>query len=539
MGLSQDSQDQVFTMTLSTIDQWRSAESAPRRARMLAQRILILLISFCATAQQVSADEVNEFDEGADGWTAYPSTMGRGSESGWVNVTNDGEGSLRNNPTGTRYTYYWKMTRDLDLSNLDSPSLQLKYHFKGHSYDYFRIQIGEEGARRLSDFTVLHEATEATTDPSEVSIDLSEYQGERVRIQLILRKPYNVVERRIGLYLHRVAVVTPPQESSLEDTPGELRIAAFNVQVFGLSKMDKPMVVEALTQIINRFDLVMIQEVRDLSETAIIELQEQINAVSLHPYELFLSERLGRTQSKEQLAFLYRADKLRFVEGETVADPQDLYERPPVWTRFEHLESEMIINILGAHLDPDVVPSEIEALYNEFARYHLRAIEGEAAIVMGDFNAGCRYLTDSELAVATLFQTENLVSLLSDEIDTTTTSTYCPYDRILVGGAMIDSVLESGVYLYDQALGLTGEVTRSVSDHYPVWARFDMLGLADEEMAGEEMAGEEMASGEMAAGEMAAGEMDAGEMAAGEMAAGEMAAGEMAAGEMAAGEMSP
>lgn len=459
---------------LQSFDRW--IVSRQFRVRSLCGLMVIFLALVSPNAY---ADEINEFDEGSDGWTMYPSTMGRGSEAGWVNVTNDGEGSIRNNPTGTRYTYYWKLTRDIDLSNLESPSMELKYHFKGHSYDYFRVQIGEEGARRLSDFTVLHEATTASAEPTEASIDLSEYVGRRVRIQFILRKPYGVVERRIGLYLHRAAIVTPPQIETLEDVAGELRVSAFNVQVFGLSKMDKAEVVEALTQIITRFDLVMIQEVRDISETAIVELLNRVNSVSPQPYALFLSERLGRTSSKEQLAFLYREDKLRFVSGETVADPDDLYERPPVWAQFEFIEKQSLIHILGTHLDPDAVPTEIEALYNEFALYQINANQDESVLVMGDFNAGCRYLNDDELAMSTLFNTENLVSLIGDDLDTTTTSTYCPYDRLLAGGLVSDHVLESGVYQFDQVLGLTGELTRAVSDHYPVWARFDLSHLPD------------------------------------------------------------
>ena len=102
----------------------------------------IIVLCLSLAGHRTYANEINEFDEGSDGWSLYPSTMGRGSESGWINVTNDGEGSIRNNPTGTRYTYYWKLTRDLDLSNLESPSLELKYHFKGHNYEYFRVQVG-------------------------------------------------------------------------------------------------------------------------------------------------------------------------------------------------------------------------------------------------------------------------------------------------------------------------------------------------------------------------------------------------------------
>ena len=131
---------------------------------------------------------------------------------------------------------------------------------------------------------------------------------------------------------------------------------------------------------------------------------------------------------------MYREDKLRFIAGETVPDPEDLYERPPVWGHFEFIEKQNLIHILGTHLDPDTVPTEIEALYNEFARYQLSANPEDSVIVMGDLNAGCRYLNDDELEMATLFNTANLISLIGNDVDTTTTSTYCPYDRMLAGG---------------------------------------------------------------------------------------------------------
>jgi endonuclease/exonuclease/phosphatase family metal-dependent hydrolase len=91
---------------------------------------------------------------------------------------------------------------------------------------------------------------------------------------------------------------------------------------------------------------------------------------------------------------------------------------------------------------------------------------------MGDFNAGCRYLNAEERSLSELFQTSALTSLIDEDADTTTTSTFCPYDRMLIGENLTDQVAESGVYRFDQLLGLTGEQTRAVSDHYPVWARF-------------------------------------------------------------------
>ena len=459
---------------LNSFSTW-SLHSLVRAVALLGMITLFLTVASSA----IYADEISEFNEGSDGWNAYPSTMGRGSDSGWINATNSGEQSIRNNPNGTYYTYYWKLTRDFDLSNIDSPHLEFKYHFKGQNYDYFRVLIGEVGAQDLSEFTVLHEVTNASPEPSEISIDLSEYAGRHVKVQFVLRKPHGILERRVGLYIHRAALVTPPQIESLDEQAGELRIAAFNIQVFGLSKIAKANVVEALAQIIMRFDLIMIQELRDRSERAMIELLTTVNEASSHPFGLFLSESLGRTNPKEQIAFLYREDKLRFISGETVLDPDDLYERAPVWTKFEYIEKQSLINILGTRLDPDAVSEEIEALYNEFALYQISANAEDSVLVMGDFHAGCHYLNEDELAMATLFNTTGLSSLIGDELDTTTTSTYCPYDRMLVGGLLRDHVIESGVYRFDQFLGLTSRLTRAVSDHYPIWARFDMNQLPD------------------------------------------------------------
>ena len=93
--------DEPLGDVLRMMDVWRVAQRSIRL--VTSAPLAIMLICLCSSYSL--ADEINEFDESADGWTVYPSTMGRGSESGWVNVTNDGEGSIRNNPTGTRYTY--------------------------------------------------------------------------------------------------------------------------------------------------------------------------------------------------------------------------------------------------------------------------------------------------------------------------------------------------------------------------------------------------------------------------------------------------
>ena len=117
----------------------------------------------------------------------------------------------------------------------------------------------------------------------------------------------------------------------------DLKIGAFNVQVFGKSKMSKPAVVTKLINTLQRYDLVLVQEVRDISETAIKDLLNQLNEPSAAngAYALVLSARLGRTNSKEQLAWFYRPSKISFVKEKQIADLADYWERPPQITYWD------------------------------------------------------------------------------------------------------------------------------------------------------------------------------------------------------------
>ena len=58
-----------------------------------------------------------------------------------------------------------------------------------------------------------------------------------------------------------VATATPSRPP-LTGRAATIRIASFNIQVFGESKADKPDVMAVLAETIRRFDIVAIQEVR-------------------------------------------------------------------------------------------------------------------------------------------------------------------------------------------------------------------------------------------------------------------------------------
>ena len=102
-------------------------------------------------------------------------------------------------------------------------------------------------------------------------------------------------------------------EHTLDDEK-TLRLGAFNIQVFGKSKAAKPEVMDVLGKIIRTYDIVAIQEIRDKSQTALPALVDVVNANSSAPYDYVVSERLGRTTSKEQYAYIYNNQTVELTE---------------------------------------------------------------------------------------------------------------------------------------------------------------------------------------------------------------------------------
>jgi endonuclease/exonuclease/phosphatase family metal-dependent hydrolase len=273
----------------------------------------------------------------------------------------------------------------------------------------------------------------------------------------------------------------PPSSSPLSPSPNvnTLKIGSFNVQVFGKSKMEKTNVVKVLLNVLQRWDLVLVQEVRDSSGTAIQDLHDQLNTASGNKYSLFLSERLGRTSSKEQLAWFYRKDKIKKVGDEQVADPNDHWERPPQVTYWDLVGNGKVddtVGIIGIHVDPDDAVKEIDELAPVMDSVIASGKAKGGVWIMGDLNADCSYITktewkcirDSSCSKTTmrLYNPKKYKWMIDDDADTTTKSTNCAYDRFVFSLPVPPQVSNVGVYEFGSTL--SKEDLTQVSDHYPI-----------------------------------------------------------------------
>lgn len=174
-----------------------------------------------ATNQSVIT-ELSDFETNFGGWDYSPKFIGGGKTPGWELVSNDYEKAVKCNPTATKQTYYWKLTKKFDLTDATTAQLNLKFLFSGHKYSFFKISIGSEAAQSLSDFTTLKEFENGTTTPQETEIDLNNYIGKNITIQLLLKKPYSVVEKKIGLYIHKIELLKSVKNIPLDITAPEM-----------------------------------------------------------------------------------------------------------------------------------------------------------------------------------------------------------------------------------------------------------------------------------------------------------------------------
>ena len=253
------------------------------------------------------------------------------------------------------------------------------------------------------------------------------------------------------------------------------RIATFNIKVFGKTKMGKPDVVTQLVDTVLQYDLVAIQEIKDIDETVPHNFLAELNNASGNFWNMSLSVRSGTQaddqSSQEQYAYYYNHSVFREIgEGELYNDSaNDYFQREPYRAQFELLNasgnsSGFDFTLFTIHTKPASALEEIDALHEVIQSYQENDTTETDVILLGDLNADCSYATAQELWESPLRQPQ-YNWLVNDIADTTVSSTDCAYDRIItlddLNGRLVGS------------WGIDTSITNtSVSDHYPVW--FDL-----------------------------------------------------------------
>lgn len=241
-----------------------------------------------------------------------------------------------------------------------------------------------------------------------------------------------------------------PTNPDLTNAPAganDIRIASWNLQIFGVSKWSKDS--QEILRVIKAYDVIVIQEIRDETGNS---WQSLCNNLSTD-YNCYVSSRAGRSDSKEQYGLLYKKWIIlqQTKDFNTDQANNQYWERPPLQAQFR--AENLTFIIFTIHTRPEDAAIEIDNLY-QYADYN----KNINTIVMGDLNADCAYYDESG---KTSFA--NWYWIIPDSQDTTTSTTNCTYDRIIANPLMYQNYVNYGI---------DTTITNNISDHYLIWAEF-------------------------------------------------------------------
>lgn len=301
---------------------------------------------------------------------------------------------------------------------------------------------------------------------------------------------YAVATKWRDLGLDRISLPGKPASSEVDAQPSgaTIRIASFNIQAFGHSKLEKQHVMEKLVSVVRRFDIVAIQEVRSKQQDVLPRFVELINAndggannggangggkEGGRQYDFVISGRLGRTTSQEQYAFVFDTQRIEIDRryAYTVADPGDRLHREPFVAAFRVRgpppDQAFTFTLINIHTDPDEVDQELSALDDVYRAVQYDGRGEDDVILLGDLNTHSGRLGElGRIPYLTCVIAEKKTNTRQDK----------QYDNILFHGeATSEFTGRSGVVNFKDEGGLTLQQALEISDHLPIWAEFSVF----------------------------------------------------------------
>ncbi|UJR28712.1 hypothetical protein I4U23_009941 [Adineta vaga] len=290
-----------------------------------------------------------------------------------------------------------------------------------------------------------------------------------------------------------------------------VRIGSFNLHQYGSKKAANATLTDLVAKILNDFDIAIIQEITDVTIKAPYVLFDALNKISkTKPYTMTLSERVGRSSTKEQYIFFNRESTsgVKLINYYLYEDTEDYFERPPFIGTFEVISKDSsgvkYFTIMDVHLRPDSAYQELidmRRVIRDFIIKNTRyftdtstslaqalaqnVIDATASnkpslktnhpiLIIGDFNADCSYISLKRQETLRSINFADFTWVINNEVKTNTRQT-CTYDRIFVNGDKFVKAIvprSNTTVDFQTRFGMTLDQALGVSDHFPI--KFDI-----------------------------------------------------------------
>ncbi|WP_283432696.1 endonuclease/exonuclease/phosphatase family protein [Neorhodopirellula lusitana] len=264
-------------------------------------------------------------------------------------------------------------------------------------------------------------------------------------------------------------------------SPTTIRVATFNIQMFGDKKSSNAEVMDKLAQIFMQFDVIAVQEIRGNPDLPIDRLMNAIGQRGGR-YQGIHGPPLGRSSQTECYGYVWDQTRIALVPDSNyvIDDSADRMHRQPMIASFQTIfaptesRTPFRFTMMNVHTDPDEVrgdtpENELNVLDDVFQS--VRNFEYEVAgeddyILLGDLNVDVGGLKE-------LGQIPGIVSLIGDVPTNTRKSK--TYDHIMIDARVTtEYVRRSGVMDLESFFQIDTAAAVEISDHLPVWAEFSV-----------------------------------------------------------------
>ena len=249
-----------------------------------------------------------------------------------------------------------------------------------------------------------------------------------------------------------------------------IRVASFNLEVFGKTKLSKSHVLQKLAQIVRQFDVVAVQEIQPDDPDLLPRFVEEINQSGRH-YDFVVSQPVGRKRA-ERLAFIFDRASLEVDRSQLylVNDPDDLLDIEPfvAWFRVRGPQTEQsyTFSLVNVNVSSSAVRQEL-ALLDDVMREVLNDGRNEDdVLVVGDFGL-------TPLRIQQAVRPEGTNWAISQKMLPSWQNMQT--DNIVFhSSATSEFTGKAGVFDFLRHFNMTEAEAAEISNHLPVWAEFSI-----------------------------------------------------------------
>lgn len=258
---------------------------------------------------------------------------------------------------------------------------------------------------------------------------------------------------------------------SVVSRQGTIRIATFNPGPLDQVKLNQRAVALRLVELVKRFDLVALQDLRARDQSVLVQLVELVNATG-REYDFAVPPHVGREPATQYMALIFDRAALEIDRRTvcTVADSRRRFRQAPLVSSFRArgapASEAFTFTVVNVHVDPNRLEEELDLLDDVF-----RAVRddprGEDDVIL----LGCLGADDRRMGP--LARIPGMTWTLSGTVSTTR-GTRLVDNLLFDRRATAEFTGRSGVLDLMRELNLSIREAIAVSEHLPVWAEFSV-----------------------------------------------------------------